>query len=57
MKPVNHTTHYFGNPDRESLSGIEYDRWIREQDANFQAALRAAFERGEFPGQRQREAA
>lgn len=54
------TTHHFGESDligRESLSGVEYDRMVREMDANFQAALRAAFQRGEFPGQAMRDAA
>ena len=35
--------------DKE-LSGIEYERAVRQMDANFQDALREAFWRGEFPG-------
>lgn len=49
-------THYFYEKG-EQLSGVEYDRAVREMDANFQAALKAAFARGEFPGQAMRDAA
>lgn len=41
-------THLFGGKG-EQLSGVEYDRRVREMDAAFQAAMWEAFQRGEFP--------
>lgn len=53
MRNRNHNTHH-AEPSLlmadNQLSGIEYERRIREQDEDFQQALREAFWRGEFPG-------
>lgn len=49
-------THYFGEKGKQ-LSGVEYDRAIREMDAAFQGALADAWARGDFPPEAYRKAA
>lgn len=49
--PMRHNVRPSALWGERELSGVEYDRYVREQDAAFIRHLSEAYARGEFPAE------